>query len=963
MTIKKMKRLLTLLLSVLTFTGATAQEIEMTTTQAKSYYKNTAAKQRTSVHDPSVVYEPTSKRYYVFGSHKAGAYTTNMQNWTWAAPKWKVGTNQDAANKDAFVTPAVKKVTKGGAEVDFPQFNAEEWSHRTQSDYNVDGNMWAPDVIWNPTMQKWCMYLSINGDAWHSSIILLTSDKITGPYGYQGPVVICGFQDSGHSYKGTDLELVLGQTLSSLPSRYNVGSNWGRRWPHTIDPAAFYDEEGKLWLVYGSWSGGIWMLELNEENGLRDYDVTYPSTGGTTDGVTSDPYFGTKIGGGYYVSGEGPYIEYIGGYYYLFVSYGFYSPDGGYEMRVFRSDKPNGPYKDALNRSAIFTSYVMNYGTGSETRGEKLMGAYNDWGYMTVGECAQGHNSVIAAEDGRTYLVYHTKFNNGTAGHQVRVHQVFQNKQGWLVAAPFEYNGEETLSADVAAKQLVADSDIPGIYQVLLHKYKMDYANMEEVTPKLIDLHEDGTVSGAYSGTWSIEQGTSYLTIKLGGTNYNGVLFEQQIDGKTIKTINFSAMANSGANVWGYKYRADYALAWHLNNMGSLPISNNTYVVRNYDLHSIEPTDKNVSLSWTTSQPSIISEYGVYYPVGLAEDTPVELQARLTSGNYFWQQTFNVTARSEENAKAASTTWQDNMLARYKFDDEALSNSLNPEEKASLKRNSTTAVPTVETTETMRNGGVVHTAYGANKKESFVGIPNPLKGRDLSNGATISFFVKRTDNNLWDALFGMTDGTARLFMTGNLYVGFNDGVTADASAGVYNNWIDINHPGTKTYTDLGVGSWHLLTVTFKPSVTSTNGGITIYVDGKKHTDVYNMQYNGKSSTLKTGFTNAGYKQLVDFMATCDQLYLGNGSFWGSADARFDDLVVYDRELSLMEVMALYQMTNRAESSYETLGIGQLSSERSKTATANDAVYDLMGRKVETLKPGLYIRNGKKFIVR
>ena len=132
------------------------------------------------------------------------------------------------------------------------------------------------------------------------------------------------------------------------------------------------------------------MLQLDTETGLRNYDVTYPSVGGSTNGVTSDPYFGKKISGGYYVSGEGSYIEHIGKYYYLFVSNGFYSPDGGYEMRVFRSEKPDGPYKDTKGKSAIFNSYVMNYGYNGDTRGEKLMGAYNHWGFMTVGECAQG---------------------------------------------------------------------------------------------------------------------------------------------------------------------------------------------------------------------------------------------------------------------------------------------------------------------------------------------------------------------------------------------------------------------------------------------------------------------------------------------------------------------------------------------------------------------------------------------
>ena len=98
-------------------------------------------------------------------------------------------------------------------------------------------------------------------------------------------------------------------------------------------------------------------------------------------------------------------------------------------MRLFRSEKPNGPYVDAQNRPAIFPQYVMNYGQGGDTRGVKLMGPYNKWGFLNTGECAQGHNSIIAARDGRTYLVYHTRFNNGTEWFEDRVHQVFVNEK------------------------------------------------------------------------------------------------------------------------------------------------------------------------------------------------------------------------------------------------------------------------------------------------------------------------------------------------------------------------------------------------------------------------------------------------------------------------------------------------------------------------------------------------------
>ena len=341
---------------------------------------------RVSVHDPSVVWEPNTEYYYIFGSHRATARSKDLMNWATVNAQWGVVGSTgnivpNATNEKAFVDNVTKTVTVGGVERELT-FDAQAWS-AAYGDYSINGNMWAPDVIYNPVLQLWCMYLSINGPHWNSSIILLTSKNIAGPYVYQATVVISGFNVAGApaslNYKNTDLELAIG-TQNSLPGRYNTGGNWGRRWPHAIDPCVFYDEDGRLWLSYGSWSGGIWMLELDENTGLRDYDVKYPSTGGSTDGVTSDPYFGKKVAGGYYVSGEASYIEHIGDYYFLFVTYGGLEQKGGYQMRVFRSRKPDGPYVDAMGKNAIFQNYALNFGPNADTRGVNIFGAYGQWG-------------------------------------------------------------------------------------------------------------------------------------------------------------------------------------------------------------------------------------------------------------------------------------------------------------------------------------------------------------------------------------------------------------------------------------------------------------------------------------------------------------------------------------------------------------------------------------------------------
>ncbi len=535
-----------------------SNEVSFTTTAAESVdddpqTEGPSALKRVSVHDPSVVFDQASSTYYIFGSHRAAAKSTNMMSWEAFTAPWATATSTNAANADAFTTPEVTKVKKGGKEYDL-NFNAFAWSARGSEGYNVDGMMWAPDVIYNKKLGKWCMYLSIDGDFWYSSIIMLTADNIAGPYRYQAPVVISGFR-SGDSYKSTDLEIVLGEQ-ASLPSRYAPSDNYGNHWPNCIDPCVFYDETGKLWMSYGSWSGGIFMLELDEATGLRNYDVTYAES------ETSDPYFGKKIAGGHYVSGEASYIEYIGGYYFLFMTYGGLEAAGGYQMRVFRSLSPDGPYVDSKGSSAIYNSYQLNFGPTANdgNRGVNILGAYSKWGNLLTGgaeaasgERAQGHNSIIAAPDGRTYLVYHTRFQNWGEGHQVRVHQVYQNEEGWLVAAPFEYTGEGVKSAGIAAAQKVATADIPGNYKLLAHRYGLDQTKMEYAVPVDIKLNADGTITGAVEGTWKIKTGTSYITIQL-GADYKGVMVPQTLEPTDTKVPSFTALdSQTGVTIWGYK--------------------------------------------------------------------------------------------------------------------------------------------------------------------------------------------------------------------------------------------------------------------------------------------------------------------------------------------------------------------------------------------------------------------------
>ena len=137
------------------------------------------------------------------------------------------------------------------------------------------------------------------------------------------------------------------------------------------------------------------------------------------------------------------------------------------------------------------------------------------------------------------------------------MHQVFQSKNGWLVAAPFEYTGEEVKSADIATTQQIATDKIAGKYKLLIHDYGLDHTNKKAAEPVDIELSTDGNITGKATGTWKIEEGTSYVTLKINNTYYHGVMIEQTLEPTDTKAPAFTAVAaKTGASIWGYQTEA-----------------------------------------------------------------------------------------------------------------------------------------------------------------------------------------------------------------------------------------------------------------------------------------------------------------------------------------------------------------------------------------------------------------------
>ena len=467
---------------------------------------------KVSVHDPSI-FKDFDGTYYIVGTHITEASTTDLYDWK----------SMDAQFKSSLSEDTMAQI--------------RAWNKDGDSANNV-GYLWAPDLIYNEAMGRYCIYLSANGDDWKSNIVLLTSDTIDGDYEYAGSVVMGGF--TAKTYGETDVAIVTGE--AEIADRYVdhgiANRRWGDMWPNVIDPCVFYDDDGKLWMSYGSWSGGIFMLELDEATGLRDYNVSYETDN------HSDAYFGKKIAGGAYVSGEASYIQKIEDYYYLFISYGALEAKGGYNIRVFRSATPDGPYVDELGNSSLFDNYVQNFNLSV---GIRLLGGYK-WRSFTYGQVAQGHNSAFVDDDGKAYIVFHTRTTNGSEGHFVKVHQLFVNKEGWLVAAPYQTSGETLVMSGYSA------TEVAGRYELIIHEMMIEYGDLETKKPVFIDFNEDGSITGDHTGSWRLEPGTPYITLRLDGEDYSGLTLEMNIESTTVTTLTFTALGiDNQVTVWGSK--------------------------------------------------------------------------------------------------------------------------------------------------------------------------------------------------------------------------------------------------------------------------------------------------------------------------------------------------------------------------------------------------------------------------
>jgi hypothetical protein len=233
------------------------------------------------------------------------------------------------------------------------------------------------------------------------------------------------------------------------------------------------------------------------------------------------------------------------------------------------------------------------------------------------------------------------------------------------------------------------------------------------------------------------------------------------------------------------------------------------------------------------------------------------------------------------------------LLAKYTFENN-LANELNTASLGQALALSDGVAPVFEEN-SGRGSTVLHQYFGYEgaATTSYVKFDNPLQGIEDLYGASVSLWVNRTDDNVWDAVWSFFDEDAadgvdgRLYLTPNAYLGFNG----------TGGWFDCNHPDGGLTGAIAVGEWTM--VTFTVDVT----GFCIYINGKPF---YNITQQHAWSDVGGGTADKYiYQQLIDLLQSSAFFYLGYGSWWGSADLLIDDLLIYNGTLTSAEISALY----------------------------------------------------------
>jgi arabinan endo-1,5-alpha-L-arabinosidase len=227
------------------------------------------------------------------------------------------------------------------------------------------GDYWAPDVI--RVNDRWLLYYSVSRFGKNTSAIALVTTPTLTP--------------TAGKVEWHDAGIVI---QSERTNDFN-----------TIDPAAFADRDGRLWLAFGSYWSGIKLVELDPQTGHRR------APNAPLGALAAKAQI------------EAPFLYRHADRYYLFVNWGqcCQGTNSTYEIRVGRSDQVTGPYRDREDKD-------LRTGGGTLVLGSE--GAF----------IGPGHASIVTVA-GQEWFSFHYYDARNRGRPTLGLRKLTWDKEGW----------------------------------------------------------------------------------------------------------------------------------------------------------------------------------------------------------------------------------------------------------------------------------------------------------------------------------------------------------------------------------------------------------------------------------------------------------------------------------------------------------------------------------------------------
>ena len=383
----------------------------------------------------------------------------------------------------------------------FPE-ELKEWMNSTNN--GGDLQWWAPDIVEAQGGGYWFYTCLVMAD---SRMPNLTSTKpasfTPSNVRYSRACIVMyhinDLEDIGNEgaveYKGVLMQ-------SAIPQNSVGGIDI-----NGIDPQIIYDTQGNMYMAFGSFGTGNWMIELDAKTGLRKDGVndwheweqirTYRNEVVSGDGekvgsgnltethvyaeftekkVYEHPYYGRMLSLG---AMEAPVIarhdgvkiadetaEYnaqgepvnVDGKTYYYSMHSYNGLQHNYQMWGGRSESVQGAY---LSTGGGIV-YNVNVGE-SANEGNKYMGGFDWQASSKVSSCKEyaacltGHNDLYTTVNGVNMAAYIVRKHTATTQFMVQNHQYYLNSMGDICINPNRYGGE--IDRSVSEEELFALTD------------------------------------------------------------------------------------------------------------------------------------------------------------------------------------------------------------------------------------------------------------------------------------------------------------------------------------------------------------------------------------------------------------------------------------------------------------------------------------------------------------------------